>query len=89
MLRGVGAYLRVGSPDWAVRRRMAMGLQALAAWMIVYGGVWARTEVAITLISSGTTLSGAVLTIYIAAVVVDDGKKRAAGAAPHADTVGG
>lgn len=82
-------YLRVGSPDWTVRRRMAIGLQLLATWMIVYGARWETSEaVAQTLIMQGSLLASAVLTVYVAAVVVDDGKKRAAGGA-QSDTVGG
>lgn len=88
-MRRILDYLRVGAPDWAVRRRMAMGLQLLATWMIVYGAVWEVSEpVAQTLIMQGAILAGAVLTVYVAAVVVDDGKKRAAGMA-QSDTVGG
>ncbi len=66
-MQGLLKFLLAGSPDWTVRRRMAIGIQAIGAWMIVYGGMYADGEVAGILIVNGTALTGSVLTVYLAA----------------------
>lgn len=84
-MKALARWFGRGDRAWAWRRRMAIAMQGLAAWMVVYGGVWAKSEaIAAMLITNGTMLSGSVLAAYITGAVIDDNSKRKTGAADSA-----
>lgn len=77
MLRQIGDYLRVGAPDWAVRRRIAVliCLWSMGMMSFVIVAALSNPNAPLVITTLGTLIT-LVVNGYIIAAVADDALKR-------------
>lgn len=80
MLGAVAHYLKVGSPQWAVRRRCAIGGLLFCGGYAIDAAHWVEdTAKAQTMINTAGTMATLIFTAYVFAVVWDDKSRRTDG----------
>ena len=85
-LDNVKEYLKAGSPDWAIRRRIVIGTLLFCGVMIIWAAGWMSLDKGTLIINQSYTLMTFVIGYYVFGPIVDDHMKRKAALADKTQT---